>query len=513
MSELDENSQANSPILIGRRKIFSTDDVITKENIIEVLNLSLAEHVRNMEEEEYLYWYRRGLQPVLYREKEVRPEICAKIVVNNAAMVTTFKNGYFLTRPVNYVSRTAKQETVENVRKLNEYIYASGKHHADNETVDWFHTVGLGVIYLEPNRENRPRKPVNVYALDPRSNYCVYSLAPGNRTVMGVHMVTVKDKILFDVFTDDSIFHLSGGTAALTVGSEESIPKVAVADTLVSVERNRIGLVPMVEYQYNASHMSSFENAIPLMNAINEMESCRSDATEQAVQQLCIAYNCQFEEGTTANTIRQAGMICLKSVGENKADFKILESNLDQSDTQTAIDSLYDQMLEKCGVPSSVRDGGSTSDNTGAVYLRSGWAAADTDARNTEDYFRESDARFMEVFLKILAEKNLLTGLEPEDFEPVFVRNSMDNLLAKTQAALNMKLLGLSPEIAFERSGLSNDPAGDVEKSQKYIKMMWTKPEKEVSPNQSTDPNRNENRGNADPNLNARVTPMKGDVR
>ena len=60
-----------------------------------------------------------------------------------------------------------------------------------------------------------------------------------------------------------------------------------------------------------------------------------------------------------------------------------------------------------------------------------------------------------------------------------------------------MKLLGLSPEIAFERSGLSNDPVSDVEKSRKYIDMMW-QPDNKPVPNQSEDPETNENRGNAD---------------
>lgn len=486
-----------TPILTGRRKIYCVEDEITEQNVIEIVNLALGEHVMNMQDEEYLYWYRRGLQPVLNRRKEVRPEICHKIIVNNAAMVTTFKNGYFLTRPVSYVARKDDEKTVNAVRELNEYIYASGKPHADNECVDWFHTVGLGVIYQEPSRSGRKRKPVDVYSLDPRSNFCVYSLRPGNPCVMGVHMVTTASKLLIDVYTDTKVYHLTGGATGLAVGNGETFPKVACADTIASVSTNAIGLVPMVEYQYNSSRMSSFENAIHLMDAINEMESCRSDATEQAVQQLCIAYNCQFEEGTTANTIRQAGMICLKSVGDNKADFKILDSKLDQSDTQTAIDSLYDQMLEKCGVPSSVREKGGTSDNTGAVYLRSGWAAADTDARNTEDYFRESNARFTEIFLRILNIKNILNGLEPEDIDLVFTRNSMENLLAKTQAAINMKLLGLSPEIAFERSGLSNDPVSDVEKSRKYIDMMW-QPDNKPVPNQSEDPETNENRGNAD---------------
>ena len=159
-----------------------------------------------------------------------------------------------------------------------------------------------------------------------------------------------------------------------------------------------------------------------------------------------------------------------------------MSESLDQTQTQTTLDDLYEQMLEKCGVPSSVRDGGSTSDNVGAVYLRSGWAAADTDARNTEDLYRTSNKLFDDVFLRVLKRRGLIGDIDISDFDVTFIRNSMNNLLVKTQAALNMKQLGLAPEIALAKSGLSNDPISDVEASKKYIKAMWTSPQEEVVP-------------------------------
>ena len=473
-NNVPDEHDATGMNLFGRRKIFTAVDEVTAENVVEILRNALTDHLANLQEEEYLYWYRRGVQPILFRKKEVRPEICNKIVVNNADMVVTFKDGYFLTKPVSYVSRINDEQIGEKVRQLNEYLYASGKHHADNDVVDSFHTTGLGVIYVQPNRDERKRKPVSVYSLDPRCAFCIYSLRPGQKPVVGVNMVVSGHDVLFDVYSDSQIFHLTGGYNASLVGDGMKFSISGTALDLVSVESNRIGMIPIIEYQYNRNRMSAYESAIPLMDAINTVESNRTDGVEQAIQQLCIAYNCQFEEGTTANTIRQAGMICLKSMGDNKADFKILESELNQADTQTIIDSLYEQMLEKCGVPSSVRDGGSTSDNVGAVYLRSGWATADTDARNTEDCFKESNARFTEVFLKILRDKGLLEGLEPEDFELCFVRNDQTNMLAKSQTAINLKQLGLSPELVLERSGLSSDPVNDVELSRKYIDMMWT---------------------------------------
>ena len=441
----------------GRLKLYVPYDDLTREDVVTRVNECLAWHNLNLFQENYLYWYRRGIQPILQRTKEIRPEINNKIVINNAEFVTTFKNGYFLTDPISYVSR---DESTDKIEEYNSYIQRSGKAKADNEMVDWFHTVGLGVEYLEPGKDKDT--PVNVYSLDPRTAFVVYSMEPGNKPVMGIHAVTYNSEVHVDVVTKTKRFKLTGYQT-----NNEPLPFTPpplTVSAIVKEEKNLLGVVPFVEYQYNTVRESSFEAALPIMDAINLAESNRLDGIEQAVQQLCIAYNCQFEEGTTANSIRQAGMIVLTSHGENKADFKLLDSVLDQTATQTTIEDLYDQMLEKCGVPSSTRNAHSTSDNVGAVYLRSGWAAADTACRCTEDLFKASNRQFDEIFMTILKLKGVM-DISPDDVKVVFIRNRMENLIAKTQAALNMKALGLAPEIWLERSGLSNDPTADIEKS------------------------------------------------
>lgn len=464
--------------LFGRRMIYSSASVINADNVVDEVNKALACHAENLVEEEYLNWYRRGLQPILDRRKEVRPEICNKIVVNNAEMVVTFKNGYFLTKPATYVGRRDGEEITEKVRQLNEYLYLSGKHEADNEVVDSFDTVGLGIIYVEPNREDDVECPAKVYSLDPRAAFVVYSMNPGNRPIMGINAVIIDNTLYADVFTEDSMFRLRGRTVTddeIKLGIK---PDMTISD-LVSVEPNVIGKIPIIEYRYNNLRMGSFECALDIMDAINQVESDRADGIEQFIQSLTVLYNCEIEKGTTSNDIRKAGLIQLKSVGENKADIKILSEQLDQSQTQTTLDDLYEQLLDKVGVPSTVRDAGSTSDNVGAVYLRSGWQMADTHARNTEDEFKKSNALFDEVFLAIL-KKKVGFEIKKSDFELKIVRNETSNILVKTQAAMNMKELGFAPEIAFERSGLSNDPLSDIEVSKAYIDAKWNPAEMPV---------------------------------
>jgi len=458
--------------LFGRRKIMTSADRITRENVVEELNRALLWHLQNLMEEEYLYWYRRGIHPILSRKKQIRPEICAKIVVNNADMVTTFKNGYFLPEPSTFVSRRDDPAITDAVARVNEYMYAAGAQYAENEVVNWFHTTGLGVLFAEPNEEDDPSRPFNIWSLDPRSAFVVYSLRPGNRPMMGVNVVmTGKTEAIFDIYTPEAFFRVYGSMTGVKV-IPDGVPITATGINLISESPNPIGMVPIAEFAYNETRMACFENAIGLMDSIDLAESNRMDGIEQQIQQLGIMYNCQLEEGTTINDINEAGILFLKSVGDNKADFKLLTSTINQQETQTTIDDLYDQMLEKCGVPSSIRDAGSTSDNVGAVYLRNGWAAADTACRCTEDLYRQSKAQITRVILEILRRRTDI-DLRVDDMDICFTRSNMDNLLVKTQAALNMKQLGLAPEIALGRSGLSYDPLKDIALSSGYIEKAW----------------------------------------
>lgn len=462
---------------VGRRRIYCTTEDITEENIISVLNTLLPMHTLNSMEEEYLYWYRRGIQPVLNRQKLVRPEINNRVVENHAAEIVAFKNGYFLTQPAFYVARRDEENVNERVKILNEMLYLSGKQNVDNQVTDWFHTVGLGVLYVEPSQDSEC--PVRVYALDPRSSFVAYSRRPGNEPVLGVNMVIsgrtdTTTELTFDVYTKDRYFKLKGGMTGMVITGD---PIVGTAYELKEARDNVLGEIPIIEYQYENSRMGAFEAVMPLLNDLNTIESNRMDGLEQFIQSLMIFYNCQLGDDDNGNPItpqyiRQAGAIFLKSIGQDKADLKILSEQLDQTQTQVQVDYIYQQILTICGMPSTTKGGTSTSDTGQAVLYRDGWYQADTYARNTEDLFKVSNRLFDRIFIKILRMKGVV-DIELADFELQFTRNETANLLVKTQAALNLKNLGFSPELAFGKSGVSSDPVADVALCRKYIEQVW----------------------------------------
>lgn len=462
---------ARDEAMFGRRDIFTSFENITRDNVLMAVNSALSYHLANFGEEDYLYWRRRGMSPVLVRTKERNQHINNKIIENHPDQIVSFKNGFMLPQPAFYIARTPDKQA--DVNRLNEFNYRAGKNKADNETVDWFHTVGKGVMLIQPC--TGVIKPYEVFALDPRSAFVVYSMRPGKAPVMGVNMVVSEGRVKFDVFTKKHIFRLSGGELGPTI---TEIPfEQATAVSVDKVEANRIGEIPIVEYRYNTMNMGAFESVLTMCTALDEVASDRLDGLDQFIQSLIVTTNCEFDEGVTASTIKQMGIVPLKSTPDSKADIKILSEELNQSQTQTLADHLYDQMLTICMMPSERKGGASTSDTGAASLYRDGWVQAEACASNTQDLFKASNVYIDRIICKILKMKGIM-DIEPDDFELMFNRTEMANIQSKAQSLNTLLASGVAPVLAFAKSGVSNDPGADVKMSEKYLKMIWGDPDK-----------------------------------
>ena len=80
----NENKSVIKNDLFGRLDIYATYDEITEANIIDEVNSALVYHIQNLLQEDFLYWYRRNVQPILARHKDVRPEILNIVQENHA---------------------------------------------------------------------------------------------------------------------------------------------------------------------------------------------------------------------------------------------------------------------------------------------------------------------------------------------------------------------------------------------------------------------------------------------
>lgn len=179
----------------GRRKIFTDVDTITKENVVEVLQKALFVHNQNKTEIDYLYRYYKGEQPIIHRTKDVRPEICNIIAENRANEIVSFKVGYLMGEPIQYVSRGDDETLTDRINQLNAYMKAEDKASKDKELADWSHICGTSYRMVLPDENagvDPDEAPFEIYVLDPRYAFVVYHNSLGEKPVMNVKYVHME---------------------------------------------------------------------------------------------------------------------------------------------------------------------------------------------------------------------------------------------------------------------------------------------------------------------------------
>jgi SPP1 family phage portal protein len=296
--------------MFGRRMIFTSESAITSGNVAKVVEQAYVTHLLNRGEIEYLWNYYKGKQPSLYRARELRDELTKHIVENRANEIVSFKTGYLVGKPVQYVSSVNTKDIPDSIAKLNDAMRVIGKATKDKQLVEWAMICGHGYRYVVQNKDRFIKSPFNLYTLDPRNTFVIRANDYSQRVLAAVNYVSDENgQVTFTVYTDDSVYTLIKGSnrAKRTV--------------------NAFGAIPIIEYPANNARLGSFEIVLSLLDAINDFDCARNEAVEQFVQSLLVLYNCQVEEGTTADTIRQAGMILLKSMNGERQMSKTCPSN------------------------------------------------------------------------------------------------------------------------------------------------------------------------------------------
>jgi hypothetical protein len=224
--------------------------------------------------------------------------------------------------------------------------------------------------------------------------------------------------------------------------------------------------------------MGAFEPVIPLLDAINVVDSDRLNGLSQFIQSLVVLTNAELPEGMTANSIRENGLIELKSTTDNKATIDIISENLDQTNTQTLKQDLYQAVLNIVGMPSQSNGFQSDSSNNGAVILRNGWQGAEARAKDSELMFKQSEQEFLKIVIFLCRELRDV-NLHVSDIEAHFTRRQYEDILTKSQVLVNMLSNDkIAPKLAFEASGLFIDSEEAYRESKEYYDKLKAEEER-----------------------------------
>ena len=436
-------------IFTGRTVISTNAKSITRENLLTVLTQAKMTQSKNKTEIEYLFNYYKGKQPILDRKKEVRPDICNTIVVNRANEIVAFKTGYLCGEPIQYINRNGEDTVTENINTLNEYMFSEDKASQDEEIVEWGNICGTAYrLVLPDDRGETDEAPFEMYTLDPRYAFVVYSNGIGKKPLMGVIESQDENNVThYSIYTEDKYFHV-------------------LESSIVEETPHILGVIPIFEYPANNARLGAFEIVLPLLDAINNVESNRLDGVEQIVQAFIKFINCDITKDEY-EAFLEMGAIKVKSVDGAPADVGVVTTELNQDQTQTLSENLYNTVLTICGMPN--RNGGnSTSDTGSAVLLRDGWSLAEARAKDSEHIFKRAEKQMLKLVLKICNTSGEL-ALKLSDISLKFTRRNYENIQSKSQVLISMlQQEKIHPLLAFSSSGLFIDPEEAYTLSMKY---------------------------------------------
>lgn len=432
--------------LFGRKVIYTDEAEITPQNVVDVIRTAFITHIYNRDEINYLYDYYKGKQPILERIKEVRPDICNRIVVNYANEIVSFKVGYLISESVQYVALADKNDEV-NI--LNGYMYQVGKHSQDQEVLEWNHICGTAYRYvqaLDPKNVSKGVSPFDLFTLDPRNTFMVYS-STFKKTRMAAVTYTVSDPegLIRDfvVYTKKYIFTFSD--------NGDTLKGFAVAD-------NPLGEIPIFEYPANNARLGAFEIVLPLLDAINRTESNRLDGIEQQIQSFLKFINCDLDTDGLEN-LQQYGAIKIKSIDGAPADVQSVVTDFSQDGAQVNKDDLYQAILTICGMPVQ-GNGQSISANNGAILIQNGWSQAEARAQASETMFKSAERLMLNLIFDICRTNGKdSVDLRISDIDAKFKRHNYENVQVKAQVLCEMlNTPRVHPKLAFEACGLFSDP-------------------------------------------------------
>ena len=434
----------------GRLVIYTDVAKITDDNILEELDAALNYHTINVECIKYLDRYYRGDQPIIYRDKKVRPEINNRIVENHALEIVDSKVADLFGEPIQYVLADAENdEKAKQMDLLNKYMKSEDKAALDIERGRWASICGTSYYFI--GKENKMPKqfdeaPFYISCENPTKTFVVY-YADDNTPAFSVQIRRNDKGDLYNVYTPYRFYRIQN-------------------NQILAKENNGNDMIPVIEYPNNERRLSDIEITIGLTDAINNMQSDRLNAIDQFVQAFILFKNCKIDEETFKKIALQGALSIKDSADNRTADAKMMTSELSQDGTQISKDDLYNSLLTIQGMPS--RQEASGGDTGQAVALRNGYYAEEKRAELRIPIFQRSERMMLRCVLnKLRVKDNFDLRISDIDIRPN--RSKLENMLVKAEVLQILHNLGIDDAIAIKTVNLFSDAQDTISKSKERM--------------------------------------------
>lgn len=437
----------------GRTIIYTNQNRIDENNIVQELNNALVYHTQNATEIDYLDRYYRGDQPILYRKKVNRPEVNNKVLVNLAYELVERKVAGICAEPIQYVLRGTDEKKSQEITELNAIVDSEDKQDCDIDICRWRSICGTAYRFIGNDENNGRLLDESDFVLsceDPRYTFVVYH-TNGNPAFSCQIRTDEEGKNLYYCFTNAQYFVIQGGV-------------------IIESGFNGNGAIPVIEYPNNSRRISDIELTIGITDSLNILSSDRVNGIEQFICSFMKFINCEIDASEFAK-LKDLGAISVKSNnGDNRADVDILSQELNQTEGQVVFDDLYNKFLEIHGLAN--REGNTGGDTGNAVSLRNGYHESNLREAIDEPILKKSERMSLRIILNRLRIKKGFT-LVPSDVEIHINRDKLNNIMTKAEALKILLDSGIHYKRAIRTVSLFNDSDRVAEESKARMEYLY----------------------------------------
>lgn len=391
----------------GRNVIYSSETEVNLKNIHKIVNGAMLRHEQNSRQIAYLEKYFTGKQPILKRNKIIRPDVNNKIIINNAYSIVRNVGGYFLGEPIKFSSKDAQcRDEVELLNNMNDSI---DKACGDTQLGEWQSICGTAyrLICVSGDAESKDSEiaPFAMPILDPKYTAVIYSTDAEHKPILAFTYCNLLDENgnptgrRYTVY--DNVYQYIFQTKGMNT-------QVKPEDLLEGYPKpHLLGDVPIIEYPNNQCRLGDFETVITLLDALNKLHSDRLNSVEQLVNSLLVFVNCELKDKNAdgksdLEKLKEQLAISITSNSGQPADIKFVNSQVNQNEAETLAQTLIDYVYAVTGIPDRKTRSNGGGDTGDAVYLRDGWASLEVVARIKERYFRKSEKQMLKIVCRIL---------------------------------------------------------------------------------------------------------------
>ena len=475
----------------GRNVILTTYKEITAENVIEVVKDAMRLYRENADDCQFLLDYAAGEQPLKRKEeKKTMTWIDCHAVDNVALEICDFWRGFGWGNPITLVLRgDAKdaEKKAEGLADLNICYSATGSERALQTLADFIVKCGVCYTYIDINPEYEDGESYFTRdVIDPRWAFVVRSTAYSDRrVVLGVTLNVDKEKnYWFTAYTKESRFDIKADykPEVKDVGTEDDYygKHYAWAAMETFGVKNALGKIPVIEWYWEPSRISVFENQISALDNINLLVSDISNGIEQNIQAIWWSNNVEFEKQVVKDSDGNEIEVVKKPKNGDWVQTRTAREGVNPTIQPLVLDYGLEGMnktyteqrtlvLQKCHVPQRSETSGGSSGV--AMDTAAGWADAESVASSREEIVKGCQLDELKVVLRAVKESPYVNKsdsillLNANDIQPAIRRPKNSDLTSKVNSIATLLSRGFALEDCVSNIPLFADASQVIQRS------------------------------------------------